>query len=66
MQKRPLTRRKIADILEQGVAEDIWYDAWRFDDPETAKAIIRVQDAMQQAAVLLRESRKSNRTRSKS
>lgn len=45
---------QIADALEEAEAADIWYDAREFDDQDAVEKIETAQQAMKEAAEILR------------
>lgn len=50
----PSYLHKLADDLEDGVTEDIWYDADDYNDHNKAATIAYVQQCMLAAANILR------------
>lgn len=51
-----MTTKEMTDLLRQGAAADIWYDAHKFDTPQdeaNAQLIADVQLAMGEAADMI-------------
>jgi hypothetical protein len=51
----PKQLREIADDLDRGVGDDIWYAAHDFGDDDAYELIEEVQSAMQEASGILRK-----------